>query len=30
VGIDRSRPLLTTSNRPVFVGHDADPIAQLF
>ena len=30
LGIDRSRPLATSSNRPVFIGHDADPIAQLF
>lgn len=26
LGIDRSKPLYTSSNRPVFLGHDADPI----
>ncbi|HEX3150628.1 MAG TPA: DUF1501 domain-containing protein [Gemmataceae bacterium] len=30
LGIDRSKPLYTASNRPVFIGHDADPMAQLF
>jgi hypothetical protein len=30
LGIDRSRPLTTSSNRPVFIGHDADPIPALF
>ncbi len=29
LGIDRSKPLYTASNRPVFIGHDADPIPQL-
>jgi hypothetical protein len=27
LGIDRSNPLYTSTNRPVFVGQDADPIA---
>ena len=27
LGIDRSKPLYTSSNRPVFIGHDADPVA---
>jgi Protein of unknown function (DUF1501) len=27
LGLDRSKPLYTSSNRPVFIGHDADPIA---
>ena len=30
LGIDRGSPLYTASNRPVFVGNDAEPIAQLF
>lgn len=30
LGIDRSKPLYTSSNRPVFIGHDGDPIAPLF
>jgi hypothetical protein len=30
LGIDRSKPLYTSSNRPVFIGHDGDPIAALF
>ncbi len=29
LGIDRSKPLYTASNRPVFIGHEADPIPQL-
>lgn len=29
LGIDRAAPLYTASNRPVFVGNDADPIAGL-
>jgi len=29
LGIDRAKPLYTASNRPVFIGHDADPIAGL-
>ena len=29
LGIDRSKPLYTSSNRPVFIGHEADPIAGL-
>ncbi|MBN9121246.1 MAG: DUF1501 domain-containing protein [Planctomycetes bacterium] len=29
LGIDRSKPLYTASDRPVFIGHDADPIAPL-
>lgn len=29
LGIDRSKPLYTASNRPVFIGHEADPIAPL-
>jgi hypothetical protein len=29
LGIDRSQPLYTSSNRPVFIGHDADPIGQV-
>ena len=27
LGIDRSKPLYTSANRPVFFGHHADPIA---
>lgn len=27
LGLDRSKPLYTASNRPVFIGQDADPIA---
>lgn len=30
LGIDRSKPLYTSSNRPVFIGHDAEPIVGLF
>ncbi len=30
LGIDRSKPLYTASNRPVFIGHEADPIPGLF
>jgi uncharacterized protein (DUF1501 family) len=26
LGIDRSKPLYTASDRPVFIGHEADPI----
>ncbi|MFO0826491.1 MAG: DUF1501 domain-containing protein [Gemmataceae bacterium] len=29
LGIDRTKPLYTSNNRPVFFGHDADPIPQL-
>jgi hypothetical protein len=29
LGIDRAKPLYTASDRPVFIGHDADPIAAL-
>jgi hypothetical protein len=29
LGIDRAKPLYTASDRPVFIGHDADPIAPL-
>jgi hypothetical protein len=29
LGIDRSKPLYTASDRPVFIGHDADPIGPL-
>jgi hypothetical protein len=29
LGIDRAKPLYTASNRPVFIGGDADPIAAL-
>jgi hypothetical protein len=29
LGIDRARPLYTSSNRPVFFGHDGAPIAAL-
>jgi hypothetical protein len=29
LGIDRSKPLYTSSNRPVFFGHAGDPIPQL-
>ena len=27
LGIDRSKPLYTSANRPVYFAHDADPIA---
>jgi hypothetical protein len=30
LGIDRTKPLYTANDRPVFLGHDADPIPQLF
>lgn len=30
LGIDRTKPLYTASNRPVFVNHDVDPIEALF
>jgi hypothetical protein len=30
LGIDRTKPLYTASNRPVFFGHGAEPIAALF
>jgi hypothetical protein len=30
LGINRTNPLYTSSNRPVFIGHDAEPIAGLF
>jgi hypothetical protein len=30
LGIDRAKPLYTANDRPVFIGHDADPISQLF
>ena len=30
LGIDRSKPLYTSSNRPVFIGHDGEPITSLF
>ena len=30
LGIDRSQPLYTASNRPVFFGHSGEPIAELF
>jgi hypothetical protein len=30
LGIDRSKPLYTSSNRPVFFGHDGDPISGVF
>ena len=29
LGTDRSQPLYTAGNRPVCIGHDADPIAQV-
>ncbi len=29
LGIDRTKPLYTSANRPVFLGHDAEPIAAL-
>ena len=29
LGIDRTKPLYTSSNRPVYVGNDAEPIAAL-
>jgi hypothetical protein len=29
LGMDRSKPLYTSSRRPVFVGHAGDPIPQL-
>src|SRR5262245_39966764 len=30
LGIDRQRPLYTSSNRPVYFGHGGQPIQQLF
>jgi Protein of unknown function (DUF1501) len=30
LGIDRTRPLYTSSNRPVFFGHGGEPIPELF
>ena len=27
LGIDRSEPLYTSSNRPIFLGHGGEPIA---
>jgi len=30
LGIDRSQPLYTASNRPVYFGHAGEPIAELF
>lgn len=30
LGIDRSKPLYTSSHRPVYFGHDGKPIAELF
>jgi hypothetical protein len=30
LGIDRSRPLYTSSHRPVYFGHDGEAIAELF
>jgi hypothetical protein len=30
LGIERSKPLYTSGNRPVFIGGDAEPIAPLF
>ncbi|MCE9562003.1 MAG: DUF1501 domain-containing protein [Planctomycetes bacterium] len=29
LGIDRSKPLYMANNRPIFIGHDADPIPQV-
>ena len=29
LGIDRQRPLSTSSNRPVYFGHGGEPIRQL-
>lgn len=29
LGIDRTRPLYTPTNRPVFIGHSGEPIAEL-
>ena len=29
LGIDRSRPLYTASRRPVFLGHEGEPIREL-
>ena len=29
LGIDRARPLYTSSNRPVYIGHAGTPIAAL-
>jgi len=30
LGLDRNRPIYTANNRPVFFGHAAEPITQLF
>ncbi len=30
LGVDRSQPLYTAANRPVFVGHGGEPIAEVF
>ncbi len=30
LGIDRARPVYTSSNRPIFIGHGFEPIPQLF
>ena len=30
LGIDRGRPLYTPANRPVFFGHQGEPIPELF
>lgn len=30
LGIDLSKPVYTSSNRPIFIGHGFEPIAQLF
>ena len=30
LGIDRTKPLYTSSNRPVFLGNDVEPIGPLF
>ncbi len=30
VGIDRQRPLFTSSNRPIYFGHGGEPIKELF
>ena len=30
LGVNRAQPLYTSSNRPVFIGHEGEPIASLF
>ena len=30
LGIDRTKPLYTSTKRPIFIGHDGEPIAPLF